>query len=118
MARLSREREAEKKHRAQNAHQTHELAIRKEKEARLEAAYRQLEETQGEALGAFNEYVRAERARTARIAHHLSAERRAEILATFDRPERRLELFEAWVNSPPAIRQASLATPVCRAAEA
>jgi hypothetical protein len=100
-ARLSREREAESRELARKARQTHELAIREEKAARLGASYQQLEETHGEALAAFNSYVQGERAKIERIAIHLSAERRAELLAAFDRPERRLELFEIWMNSAP-----------------
>lgn len=116
-ARRSREREAESRRLTQTARQAHGLAIREEKTAKLESAYRQLEETQGEALAAFNEYVRAERARTARIAHHLSAERRAEILAAFERPERRLELFEAWMDSSLPTSLARSTGPACLPAE-
>lgn len=98
-ARQARERDAEGRRLARKALQTHGLANREEKAARLRAAYRQLEETGGEAFRAFCEYVEQERARTGRVARHLSAARRAEVLASFDHPEQRLELFEAWMNS-------------------
>jgi hypothetical protein len=73
--------------------------MREEKTARLRSAYQRLEETGGEALRAFNEYVEEERARTRRIAHHLSPAHQVEVLADFDRQETRLQLFEAWTNS-------------------
>jgi hypothetical protein len=99
-ARKAREQDAEDRRLARKALQQHGLAIREEKAARLRAAYRQLEEKGGEALRAFGEYVEQERARTGRVARHLSSPaRRAEALAAFDRPEQRLELFEAWMNS-------------------
>jgi hypothetical protein len=101
--RLVREREAERQALVKQVRQAHEIARREEETARLRAAYRQVEETQGEALAAFNEYVRGERARTERIALHLSAERRTELLAGFEQPERRLELFEAWISSHPIL---------------
>jgi hypothetical protein len=97
-ARLARDRDAERRDGARKARQKHELAIREEKMARAGSAYRQLEETRGEAFAAFTEYVEKERARTDRIAQHLSAERRAELLAAFDCPERRVELFEVWIS--------------------
>jgi hypothetical protein len=73
------------------------------KAASLESAYQELQVRQGEPFAAFSAYVQAERARTERIALHLSAKRRAELLAAFDRPERRLDLFEAWMSSSPAL---------------
>jgi hypothetical protein len=100
-ARMGREQEAKGRDLARIAQQGHALAIREEESARARVAYQQLEETQGEAFLAFIEYVQRERARTDRIAQHLSAERRAELLAAFDRPERRLELFAAWMTSAP-----------------
>jgi hypothetical protein len=103
MARRSREREAEGRELVRIADQKHRLAISEAKAARLGSAYRALQETQGEAFAAFTEHVRMERAKTDRIASHLSPERRAELLAAFDRHERRLELFEAWLNSAPTI---------------
>jgi hypothetical protein len=98
-ARLAQERQAEEGRLARKARQKHGLAIREEKTVRLRAAYRQLEKTGGEALRAFHEYVERERARTDRIAAGLSARRREELFAAFDRPERRLQLFEAWANA-------------------
>lgn len=98
-ARQARERQAEGRAVASKARQTHGLAIREEKAAGLRVAYRELEETGGEALRAFCEYVERERARTARVALRLSPRRRDELLAAFDHPERRLELFEAWSMS-------------------
>jgi phage replication O-like protein O len=99
-ARLARQREAEARTLAKNALQTRGLALREAKAVKLETSYQEL---RGEAYSAFNAYVESERAKTDRIASHLSPERRQEILAAFDKPERRLELFEAWVNSTPAI---------------
>jgi DNA-binding transcriptional ArsR family regulator len=96
---LAREQEARRRDLARNAQEKDELAIREQNAARVGSAYQQLEEMQGEAYAAFTEYVQRERARTDRIAQHLSPERRAELLAAFDRPERRLELFQAWINS-------------------
>jgi phage replication O-like protein O len=110
-ARQARERNAESSELANRARQERELAKREEKAAGLRLAYRQVEETQGEALAAFTEYVRRERARTDRIALHLSAERRAELLAAFERPERRLELFEAWISSHPTLLPEETASP-------
>jgi phage replication O-like protein O len=102
-ARLAREGEAESRALVNRAREERELARREERATDLRLAYQQVEEAQGEALAAFNEYLRGERARTDRIALHLSAERRAELLAAFERPERRLELFEAWVSSHPSM---------------
>lgn len=99
LARQARERQAEERDLARKARQTHGLTIREEKAAGLRVAYRQLEEAGGEALRAFCEYVERERARTARVALRLSPRRRDELLAAFDHPERRLELFEAWSTS-------------------
>lgn len=110
-AKKEREQEAAGRALAQKALQKHGLAIREEKTARLRAAYQQLEETGGDALRAFNEYVEEERARTGRIAHHLSSNRRVEVLAAFDRPETRLQLFEAWTNSGAEVSFTEVATP-------
>jgi hypothetical protein len=99
----AREREAEGRGLARIASQKHQLAISKAKAEKLESAYRGLQETQGDAFAAFSAFVQAERAKTERIALHLSAERRTELLADFDRPDRRLELFEAWISSSPAV---------------
>jgi hypothetical protein len=98
-ARLVRERQAAGSRLARKALQQHGAAIREEKTARLRVAYRQLEKTGGEAFRALCEYVEQERAKTDRIAHRLSPRRREELLAAFDCPERRLELFEAWTNA-------------------
>ena len=98
-AREGREREAEGRELARKALQKHERAIKEEKTAQLAAAYRQLEETGGEALQAFNEYVEQERATTGRVALCLSPSRRAEVLAAFDQPEHRLQLFEDWTSA-------------------
>jgi len=59
----------------------------------------QMEKEQGKALAAFTDYVDRERARVARIAAHLSPERRQEQLAALASPERRLELLEQWLKS-------------------
>lgn len=98
-ARQRRERDTAGGESAEKALQTHERAIRAEKAARLAAAYRQLEETGGEALQAFNDYVEQERATTGRFALCLSDSRGAEVLAAFDRPEHRLQLFEDWTST-------------------
>jgi hypothetical protein len=98
-ARLARERQAEERRVARKALQQHGLAIREEKATRLRVAYRQLETTGGEAFRAFCEYVERERAKTDRIALRLSRQRREELLAAFDRPDRRLQLFEAWTST-------------------
>ncbi len=100
-ARQAREREAAGRDLAKKALQKHGAAIREAKSAALSLAYRQLQETGGEALLAFTEFVEKERGKTAKIAVHLSPERRDEFLADFDKPERRLELFEAWAKSAP-----------------
>src|SRR5262249_37093224 len=97
---------------ARKALQQHGLAIREEKTAWLRAAYRQLEQKGGEALRAFGEYVEQERARTGRVARHLSSPaRRAEALAAFAQPEQRLKLFEAWMNSASGFPVQKLASP-------
>lgn len=98
-SKAEKQREAEGRALARKALQKHGQALREEEMTRLRVAYQRLEETGGEALRAFNEYVEAERARTRRIAHHLSPARRVEVLADFDRQETRLQLFEAWTNS-------------------
>lgn len=98
-AKQGRDRDKDGRKLAQKALKKHEDAIREAKTARLAAAYRQLEETGGEALQAFNEYVEQERATTGRVAQCLSDSRRAEVLAAFDRPEHRLQLFEDWTSS-------------------
>jgi hypothetical protein len=98
-ARRARERQAEERRLARKALQKHRLAIREEKTARLRVAYRELEKTGGEAFRAFCEYVERERARTDRIARSLSPRGREELLAAFDHPDRRLQLFEAWTNA-------------------
>jgi phage replication O-like protein O len=113
-ARLAREREAESHRLANKAREEREQARREERATDLRLAYHQVEEAHGEALKAFNEYVRGERARTDRIALHLSTERRAELLAAFERPERRLELFEAWISSHPLLLSQE---PVCPPAD-
>ncbi len=110
-ARKAREQDAEGRRLARKALQQHGLAIREEKTTRLRAAYRQLEEKGGEALRAFGEYVEQERARTGRVARHLSPARRAEVLAAFDQPEQRLELFKAWMNSGSAFPVQKLVSP-------
>jgi hypothetical protein len=98
-ARLARERQAEERQLARKAHQQHGAAIREEKTARLRVAFGQLEKTGGEALRAFREYVERERTKTERITQHLSRQRRQEMLAAFDHPDRRLQLYEAWTNA-------------------
>jgi hypothetical protein len=98
-ARLARERQAEERRLASKAHQQHGAAIREAKTNRLRVAYGQLNKTGGEALRAFCEYVERERAKTERITQHLSRQRQQEMLAAFDHPDRRLQLFEAWANA-------------------
>jgi hypothetical protein len=98
-ARFARERQAEERRLARKALQQHGAAIREEKTTRLGVAYRQLEKTGGEAFRAFCAFVEQERAKTDRIALHLSPRRREELLAGFDHPDRRLQLFEAWTNA-------------------
>jgi hypothetical protein len=82
-----------------DARQTRQEARRRKKEAWLRAAYARLEKERGEAYTAFREYVDRERERAARIAAQLTPKRREEHLAAFDRPERRLQLFEEWLAS-------------------
>lgn len=82
----------------QDARQSREEARKREKEAWLRATYGRLEKERGEAYTAFSAYVAGERVRAARIAGQLSARRREEHLAAFDRPERRLQLFEDWLQ--------------------
>lgn len=113
IARIAKKREADRRSLAGKAHQKHQLTIREEKTARLRATYRLLEKTGGEAFMAFCKYVELERAKTDRIALQLSPKRRQEALANFDRPERRLELFEKWMNagSEFPLQQASAPSP-------
>jgi len=110
-ARLVRKQEAESKGHARKALQAHERAIREEKTARLRVAYRRLEKTRGEAFLAFCAYVRQERAKIDRITLNLSPERRQELLANFDRPERRLELFAAWMDATGGVPSPQAASP-------
>ncbi len=98
-SRLARERQAEGRRLARKALQKHGAAIREEKTNRLRVAYGQLEKTGGEAFRAFCEFVEQERAKTDRITLHLSRHRRQDMLAAFDHPDRRLQLFEAWTNA-------------------
>lgn len=98
-SKAEKQREAEVRALARKALQKRGQAMREEEMTRLRVAYQRLEETGGEALRAFNEYVEEERARTRRIVHHLSSARRVEVLADFDRQETRLQLYEAWTNS-------------------
>lgn len=97
-ARKDREHEAAVRHLARESRRERAGAIRDEMLARVGEAYRELEKSQGEAFLAFCDHVEKERAKTARIANHLSPERREAHLAAFDRPERRLELFAAWIE--------------------
>ncbi len=78
------------------AQMSQEVRLRQEKEARLREAYRSL---QGEALSAFRDFVEQERTKAARVVVHLSAKGREAFLAAFEAPERRLELFEDWVEN-------------------
>lgn len=94
-----------------HALQKHELAIKEEKTTRLLAAYHQIQETGGEALRAFNDYVEGERTRTRRIVHHLSPARQVEVMADFDRTETRLQLFEAWAISGVGMPYAQVTPP-------
>jgi hypothetical protein len=110
-ARIARERQAEERRLARKALQQHGAAIREEKTTRLRVAYRHLETTGGEPFRAFCEYVEQERARTDRIALRLSHRRREELLAAFDHPERRLQLFEAWTNAGSGLPAQQAAAP-------
>jgi hypothetical protein len=94
-----KEREAAGREFVRNALQKHGEASREAKIATLSVAFREFQETGGEALLAFTEFVEKERGKVARIAVNLSATRREESLASFDTPERRLELFETWMRS-------------------
>jgi hypothetical protein len=100
-ARKARERDATARVRREMANQKRGAAIREASAARLSIAYQKLHASGSEALLAFNEFVGKERAKTARIAIYLSPERRDELLASFDSPGRRLELFDAWMKSAP-----------------
>jgi hypothetical protein len=111
-AKKVRDRDAEGRDLEKGALQKNERAIREEKSARLAAAYRQLEEAGGEALQAFNEYVEQERTTTGRVARFLSPARRSEVLAAFDRPEHRLQLFEAWTSSGQRFPVHRLSSPI------
>jgi hypothetical protein len=114
-ANKEKERDAASRALAHKALQKHGLAMREEKTARLRSAYERLKETGGEALRAFNEYVEEERARTRRIAHHLSSARQVEVLAAFDCQETRLQLFEAWTNSGAGVSFPQAALPTANA---
>lgn len=97
--RVAEEREAERVRLRAEAQRKRKARQRDAERMRVGEAYRALLESQGKALKAFNEQVEKERAKLSRIASRLSPERREEMLASFDRPERRLALFEAWVRS-------------------
>jgi hypothetical protein len=83
---------------AEKARQSHKEALRREKDDRLMERYSLMEKTQGKAFAVFTEHVARERARVSRIALHLSPERRAEQLASFDSLEHRLQLFYEWLK--------------------
>jgi phage replication O-like protein O len=78
---------------------SHGIALQQEKAAeRLRVAYLQLEKTQPGAILAFEGFLKAERIRAERFSHLISPDRRAQVQADFDRPERRLELFGRWLE--------------------
>jgi hypothetical protein len=81
-----------------NARQSHEVSIRKEKEAKLRQTFHEVEDARGEAYTAFNQYVEEERGRAARIVGQLSAQGREKYLRAFDEPNQRFELFKGWVE--------------------
>jgi len=99
-AKERKEREAELRdaEAAKSERKSRQDARRREKNARLSETLSQMEKEQGQALAAFTEYVDRERLRVARIAAHLSAERREEQLTVLASPERRLELLEQWLK--------------------
>jgi hypothetical protein len=80
------------------AHQAAQEAVSREKLAQLTAAYEQMAKSNGDALGAFNAYVEDERSRVARVARGLTEKRRNRLVAAFDEPGRRLELFDRWLE--------------------
>ncbi len=71
----------------------------RKKAARVRHAYEAMEKTQGEAYIAFERYLENERRRAELVTRVLSPQRQGELAAAFDRPERRLELFERWLQS-------------------
>ena len=84
---------------AQKARQGREDDRRRGKETRLRDVYLRIEESRGEALLAFDEYVVTERSRALRVAAELSPRRKDEFLSSFENLERRLELFERWLQT-------------------
>src|SRR5262249_38197129 len=102
---LQAQRAEEKKAQVQAAadrekrRQGHEEARRRAQMARLRFSYDRLEKSQGEAVTAFTRSVTQEQVRALRVAAHLRPERKDEHLAAFDTLERRLELFEHWLQA-------------------
>lgn len=80
------------------ASRTDIIARQQQKDARLRERYRQMQETHGEALAAFDDYVASERAKAERIAHWLTPSKASAYLAGFDNEDRRVELFAAWLQ--------------------
>lgn len=101
-ARAARQLKAEHTARVRAAQVALERTVRDADQARLRVAYRAMVQTGGDEYRDFLRFVDQERARTDRIALHLSAERRSQLLAAFDRPDRRVELFERWLNTDAA----------------
>jgi hypothetical protein len=81
------------------ARQTAQEALSREKLAQLTAAYEQMAKSNGDALAAFNAYVEEERSRVAQVVQGLTEKRKARLVAAFDDVDRRLELFEKWLES-------------------
>jgi hypothetical protein len=81
------------------ARQTAQKAPSRQKLEWLSSAYEQMAKSNGDALAAFSAYVEEERRRVAHIARGLTEKRRDRLVAAFDEPGRRLELFEQWLAS-------------------
>jgi hypothetical protein len=78
--------------------QTAQEDLRRVTLMKLRAAYETMETSDEEALAAFNRYVEEEKRRMAPMARLVSEPRRVQLLAAFDHPERRMELFERWLE--------------------
>lgn len=96
MAKVAREEEAAARVKKTIAREIREQANREGVFAHLAIRLRELEEDGSDAYSAFCRYVDAERVRVDRVARLLSPARRETLLAAFDDPGRRLELFAAW----------------------
>jgi phage replication O-like protein O len=69
---------------------------------RLGTLYARLKQAHGEEFASFIGFLAEERARAEKVAANLSTARREAHLATFEEPERRLELFARWLKTQPA----------------